>query len=323
MPAEIDRASWRKPQTLAWDRGRAEIWPLSAALHHLVLILDDGREVAPLAEAPWHDDAETTADASIPAHLRHLGGEWPCVPFGKTGADPIVHGFGTDNPWRLVNAKPGAAEWEIVYPPDHPIERLTRTVSGIPGRAAVAFELSVLARRDCVLPVGLHPILRLPEADEQLRIETDFAHGETFPVVFEPGVSRVEPARRFDSLESLPLAGGGNASLGSLCHERTEEALQILNVSGRLKAVYPRQRYAARLDWNANDFPTCLFWLSAGGRQNKPWNGRFRGLGIEPLDASFENRAGQGAITGGHSFRAGENWTTSYRLEAEAWEEGE
>jgi hypothetical protein len=147
-------------QSLVWDRGRAQIWPLSAAIHHLRLTLDDGREVAPLAEAPWHDDAETTGDASIPAHLRHLGGEWPCVPFGRTDTDPVVHGFGTDNMWRLVRAEAASAEWEIAYPASHPIERLNRTVTGVPGRAAVEFRLSVLPRRDCTLPVGLHPILK-------------------------------------------------------------------------------------------------------------------------------------------------------------------
>ena len=39
----------------------------------------------PLAEAPWQGDADIAADASIPAHLRHLGGEWACVPFGRSG----------------------------------------------------------------------------------------------------------------------------------------------------------------------------------------------------------------------------------------------
>ena len=305
------------PCHIAWDRGRTQIWPLGAAIHHLTLSLADGREIAPLAEAPWHDDPTTTGDASIPAHLRHLGGEWPCVPFGRTEADPVAHGFGTDNLWRLVRAKPHETEWEIAYPTGHPIERLTRTVSGVPGQPAVAFTLSVAARQDCTLPVGLHPIVKLPEAGEESWIEADFSHGETFPVMFEKGVSRLAPRQRFDSLDALPLAAGGTTNLTRLCHEQTEEAFQIFGVAGSLRLVYPRQRYAVRLGWNAADFPTCLFWLSSDGRQHRPWSGRFRGLGVEPLAARFEEQDGTGTVAGGRTFRAGEIWTTSYSLMVE------
>lgn len=308
-------------QPIAWDRGHGEIWPLGAALHRLVLKLDDGREVTPLAEAPWQGEAETTADASIPAHLRHLGGEWACVPFGRSGVDPVVHGYGTDNMWRLTRADAHAGEWQIDYPADHPIERLTRTVAGVPGKAAVAFTLSVLPRRDCVLPVGLHPILTLPQPGEDIRIEAEFAHGETFPVVFERGVSLLAPARRFISLDALPLAAGGAGNVAGLSHRATEEAFQIFGVSGSLRVVYPRQRYAVLLEWSAADFPTCLFWMSAGGRRQKPWNGRFRGLGVEPLAASFAERAGEGAITGGRAFRAGEIWTSIHSLSVAPLEE--
>lgn len=322
MPADLTTEDLPGPaHAIAWDRGSAAIWALGATLHHLTLTLADGRAITPLAEAPWHDDVGTTGDATIPAHLRWLGGEWPCVPFGRTGSDPVVHGFGTDNVWRLTRSEPDAAEWAIDYPENHPIERLTRTVKGISGQPAVACTLSVLPRRDCVLPVGLHPIVALPQAGEDLRVEGGFSHGETFPVVFEKGVSRLVPRARFDGPDALPLAGGGTASLSALCRERTEEAFQLFGVTGGLRLVYPGQRYALRLEWDAADFPTCLFWLSAGGRQQKPWNGRFRGLGVEPLDARFEDRGGEGAIAGGRAFRAGEIWTTSYTLAVEAIEE--
>ncbi len=323
MPSAATKAELPgSAHSISWDGGGAEIWPLSAAIHRLSLRLADGRVVAPLAEAPWHDDRATTGDASIPAHLRWLGGEWPCVPFGRTEADPVVHGHGTDNVWRLVRSEADAGEWQIDYPAGHAIERVSRAVRGVPGRSAVAFTLSVLPRRDCMLPVGLHPIVALPLPDEDLVVEGAFAHGETFPVVFEKGVSRLAAGRRFDRLDSLPLAAAGSESIAALCRHTTEEAFQIFGVDGRLRLVYTRQRYALRLDWNAADFPSCLFWLSAGGRQQKPWRGRFRGLGVEPLAARFEDRGGEGAIAGGHAFCAGESWTTSYTLSAESLEEG-
>lgn len=304
-------------QAIRWDRGRAEIWPLAAAIHRLVFTLGDGRRIQPLAEAPWQSDAETTGDDSIPAHLRHLGGEWACVPFERTPADPVVHGFGTDNRWRPLSVAPHSTRWEIVYPANHPIERLTRTVAGVTGRPALAVTLNVLPRRDCVLPVGLHPILKLPEPGEAIGVEARFSYGKTFPVEFEAGVSRLAPNRRFRSLEALPLAAGGTADLAKLCHRTTEEAFQLFGIAGDLRVTYPRQRYALRLRWNAGDLPTCLFWLSAGGRQGKPWRGRFRGLGVEPLAAQFARQSGEGVIRGGHDFRAGQIWTTSYEIAAE------
>ncbi len=350
---------------LSWDRGKTEIWALSGAVHHLEFDLPDGRKIRPLAEAPWHDDPETTGDASIPAHLRFLGGEWPCVPFGRTAADPVVHGHGTDHCWRFRTPTPnpspqgGGAQgrrhvisatatplepavsspsplWggvggggqksiaggdtlslSVDYPAAHPIARLARTVSAIPGEARLDFTLTAEARAGCVLPIGLHPILALGHRDEDVRVEGAFTNGETFPVVFEPGVSRLAPAARFTTPEALPCADGGTIAFGRLLNETTEEAFQLFGVDGTLRVVYPHSGYAVRLAWNPADFPTVLFWISTGGRPQRPWQGRFRGFGVEPLDARFEERDGQGAIAGGKRFLAGETWTTHYSLAVE------
>ncbi len=305
-----------KPHPLEWSHGRGEVWPLGAALHHLQLNLDS-RVIRPLAEAPWHEDSGITADRSIPAHLRHLGGEWPCVPFGKSAADPIVHGYGTDNLWRLLRAEASSSTWEVIYPADRPVERLRREVSGIHGHPAVNLDLTVTARRDCQLAIGLHPILRLPDAGKELRVEGAYSHVLTFPAVFEPGVSRLAAGLRVTDISSLPLADGGTSSLSELCQAGTEEAFQLFGVDGTLRLVYPLAGYAVRLEWDPVAFPTCLFWLSGGGRKQRPWNGQFKGLGVEPLDARFVARDGVGAIDGGRSFRAGEIWSTRYRISVE------
>jgi hypothetical protein len=305
-------------QPLSWSHGSAEVRALSGAVHHLEFTLPDGRRVRPLAEAAWQGDAGIAGDETIPAHLRHLGGEWPCVPFGKTEADPVVHGFGTDNCWRFEDGEASSIRLTIDYPVDHPVERLGRIVSGVPGEARVEFSLAVTARRDCVLPVGLHPILALGAPEEELRIEGAYSHGETFPVVFEANVSRLAAGTRFDSMAALPLAAGGTMPFGCLLNETTEEALQLFGTDGDLRIVYPESRHAVRLRWDAADFPACLFWVSTGGRTNKPWNGRFRGFGVEPLDAGFVDRGGDGAITGGRRFAAGETWTTRYSIAVES-----
>ncbi len=304
---------------LAWDRGEAEIWTVGAMLHHLVLVLEDGTRVAPFAEAPWHDDPAIMQDGTIAAHLRHLGGEWPCVPFGRTQTDAVFHGFGTDNAWSFAGEKDGVSLFEIVYPQGHPVERMTRTVAGIPGKAAVGFAVTAHIRAECHLPVGLHPVFAIPEAGEPFAVEAAFGHGRTFPALFEPGVSQLAVGARFDSLEALPLANGSTRPLAELARETTEEAAQIFDVGGRVSLSYPRRGYRVHLDWNPADFPTCLFWLSAAGRASKPWNGRFRGIGVEPLAASFgEDGVGKaGPGNGTRHFRAGETWTARYAVSAE------
>ena len=303
---------------LQWPFGSAEVWPLGGTAHHVAFTLPDGRTVRPLAEASWHDDPATTGDESIPAHLRWLGGEWPCVPFGKTSADPIVHGHGTDNCWRFDAADDGAARLSIDYPAGHAIARLQRSIACVADRPALDFTLTVHARADFRLPVGLHPIVRLPDAGKGIALDAAFSHGETFPAVFETAVSRLAVGERFGSLGSLPLTGGGEVSLNDLAHLRTEEAAQLFGVDGVARVVWPDEGYALRLTWDPTDFPTLLLWLSAGGRLHNPWGGRFRGLGVEPLDAVFEAPDGVASIGGGRRFSAGEVWSTSYRIEAEA-----
>lgn len=304
-------------RSVSWSHGSADVWALSGAVHRLEFRLDDGRVVAPLAEAPWQGEAETAGDGSIPAHLRFLGGEWPCVPFGKSDADPVVHGHATDHEWTFEDTEDGVA-LSIELPKDRAVARLRRTVRGGAGAARLDFTLEAAVRRDCVLPVGLHPILAPGLAGEAVRIEGAYDHGETFPVTFEPGVSRLAAAARFDDVAALPLADGGTTAFGDLLGETTEEAFQLFGVDGDLRIVYPRSGHVVRLGFDAAGFPTCLFWISTGGRTNRPWNGRFRGFGVEPLNARFEARDGTGAIAGGIALKAGEVWSTRYSLGVDA-----
>mgnify|MGYP002062391929 CR=1 FL=1 len=93
-----------------------------------------------------------------------------------------------------------------------------------------------------VLPIGLHPIFAPGLPGEAVRIEGNCSHGETFPVTFEPGVSRLAAGARFETPQSLPLAGGGATPIGELlamnvrdatayfsAHPRIHRALQLLD----------------------------------------------------------------------------------------------
>ncbi len=321
VPAdESARSPQRSRWALSWDRGQAEIFAVGGALHNLTLVLDDGSSVTPFAEAPWIDDPKIAFNTDIPAHLRQLGGEWACAPFGKTAADPHHHGYATDNAWHVTSETAGEIAVAIDCPAPHPIKRLERRIAGVPGEAAVEITLTVEARADCLLPVGLHPIFRMPEQGRLLLDPGAFSQGYTFPETFEPGASRLKPGDTFASFERVPLENGGFADLSSQPSGLAEEIIQIDGVSGWMKLLYPDDGYRIQLDWNRDDFPSALIWLSDRGRSAPPWSNSFRGVGIEPVNAWFDDtRFAPQAPDGlslGRAFTAGERWTTRYRISA-------
>ncbi|SFT93302.1 hypothetical protein [Mesorhizobium sp. YR577] len=318
---ESARSAERSRWALSWDRGHGEIFAVGGSLHHLTLVLDDGSSVTPFAEAPWIDDPEIAANTDIPAHLRQLGGEWACVPFGKTALDPHHHGYATDNAWHVTSEALGEIALAIDYPPDHPIRRAERRIAGGSGNAAVEITLTVEARADCLLPVGLHPIFRMPEQGKRLLLDPGvFSQGYTFPEPVEPGVSRLTPGIAFASLERVPLEDGGFADLSSQPSGLAEEIIQIDGVSGRMQLLYPDDGYRVQLDWNRDDFPSALIWMSDRGRSAPPWSNSFRGIGIEPVNAYFDDtRFASHApdwLSLGRAFTAGERWTTRCRISA-------
>ncbi len=319
----------RRPRRwqLAWDRGHAEIFATGAALHNLVFAFDDGSSCRPLAEAPWIGDATLAKDDRVSAHLKLLGGEWPCVPLGTTTVDPHHHGYGTDNAWHVTGEGMGAIELAVDYPQDHPVARLERRISGVRGETAIDLELTVVARKGCMLPVGLHPIFRLPEAGKRMRLAAGFARGHTFPGVFEPGVSRFAAGTEFAALDAVPLATGGSADLSGPPAELREEIVFLEGIDGGVALSYPDDGYTVRLEWNSADFPSLVLWLSDRGRSAAPWSNRFRGIGIEPVAAFFDNTDlaawAPAGVALGRQFFAGERWTTNYRISASRLDAGQ
>jgi galactose mutarotase-like enzyme len=313
--------------SFSWDRGQADIHATGAALRNLVLELDDGSTIRPLAEAPWIGDPAVATDKEIAAHLRQLGGEWPCVPFGTTIIDPHHHGYCTDNDWHVTSQGVGTISLAIDYPATHPIARLERRISGVPGTAAIDMELAVEVRRTCKLPLGLHPIFRLPDKG---RLQLDpgaFSRGLTFPKVFEPGVSRLKLGAEFRSLDTVPLARGGAADLSELPADLREEIIQLEAVAGSVGLFYPDGGHTVRLDWNPVDFPSLVLWLSDCGREAAPWSKRFRGIGVEPVngyfdDASLSSHAPAG-VSVGRRFTSGERWSTRYSISASRFDGGQ
>jgi hypothetical protein len=102
----------------------------------------------------------------------------------------------------------------------------------------------------------------------------------------------------------------------------TEELLLLTHAAGQVELAYDATRITLR--WDEQVFPCCALWLSNRGRTAYPWNGRFLGIGIEPVCAPFDlgvqhartaaaplARAG---ISRGYQFRAGVRLDTQYSV---------
>jgi hypothetical protein len=169
---EVSMIKSRDARSLAWDRGVVSAQLLGGMLGPTLFVLPDGSQVAPFHLAPWFTEPEARDLGGV---MRRMRGEWVCVPFGiesdrpGTGGWPASaagssepHGHAANHEWTWDDAGPASLAMHIEYPTGHAVARLERRIAPDPKDAAIDFELLVTVRQDCVLPIGLHPVLRLP-----------------------------------------------------------------------------------------------------------------------------------------------------------------
>jgi hypothetical protein len=328
-------------QALAWPHGIVSVESLGGMVGPTVFVLPDGRQIAPFQIAPWAEEAGTEG---IPPILRRLRGEWPCVPFGSDGdraaangwpgstATPTIdtnaHGFSSNNYWSLHAGEGSALGLSIAYPETHPIASLHRRIVPDPNASALDFELEVKVRRDCDLPIGLHPVFRLPVIAGSVRLEIDGHVGAmTFPG--NPDASSIfSPNTYVDDWHQIPLRDGSTLDPSRVpLTQHTEEVLQLLKAQGKVSLWNTVEGYRATLTWNKEHFPSLMFWFSNYGRKAAPWSGRHLALGVEPICGALDlgpqisaqpNPVSAHGVATTRHFSAGERFVTRYRIEVEA-----
>ncbi|RKE77520.1 hypothetical protein [Rhizobium sp. AG855] len=336
----IERISMR------WDRGEATLQSLGGMLAPVRFDLEDGRSVSPLHVAPWED--EDMRDQ--PGVLRQLRGDWPCIPFGAPPARRLPfpwhakvarignhrlpseghpHGYGANHHWDLQASTGNRLSGTIRYPDDHPIEALERHVDGVAGRTELTCSLTVTPRRDCHLPIGLHPVFRLPEGEGDALVDVG-PHGTVWshPLDEDVPLSMVEPNRHFETLDRLWSRQERPLSLARLpLGGQSETLLLLTGVCGRVVLTNKAERYRATLQWDPKVFPSLMLWISNRGRAYRPWNGRHLAIGIEPVRAAFDlgvristcpNPLNQAGVETSYPFQAGTPFTTKYTIGVEA-----
>lgn len=327
---------------LGWKHGALTVQRHAAMLAPLTFLLPDGRQISPMHVAPW---AEKPVAATLPGILARLRGEWPCVPFGYAIEDATapaewarfngasepgeeIHGHSSNCNWDWVDGNGTSLKLTIDYPVESPVRRLHRTVAPDPDAPAVDMGLTIEIREDCRLPIGLHPTFRLPLDAQQAVIEPGpFTDGRTFPGTVEPSAPLFAIDQRFQSLTEVPMRTGGTMDASRLPFPVDTEELLQLNGLDHVALANEAERYRVKLSWNKAHFPSLLLWMSNCGRTAEPWNGRHVALGMEPICSPFglgpasaraDNPIAKSGTPTAHDFRAGEVFTTHYRIEAEA-----
>jgi hypothetical protein len=269
-------------------------------LADVVLRLGD-REVAPFAPSLVVDPADA---AGLPGHLRVLGAEFLAVPFGSAPApdhpvagwedwagleaDEPGHGHAADLDWELAQPSPDRIDLTLEPPATSPIARIERTVAGIAARPRLEIITTLYARRGVRVPMGLHPILALPERPGALRIEASAAvvHGAPGPV---SPTGRIASGARSIDLCAVPAAGGGVLDLTRLPWGGPVDDVALLTgVTGPIRVVDEDAGTAVIVDWDRDVLPSVMVWIHDRGLDGPPWRGRYRGLGVEPVAAAFD-----------------------------------
>jgi hypothetical protein len=280
--------------TLHWDHGTATVLTTAAMLAECRFILN-GKAFSPFARAPWMG---TIDDMTIIGHLRELGGDFPCLPFGSGGPRPGVapewsqlmqqpallpiHGPAADRDWTILEASPSRIRLALDYPDSALIERVERVVAVRPDAPALDCSFDILPRRNGTISAGLHPILRLPEQPGRLALAAQFAFGLVHPTQALVGQGA------FSDLSAVPQAGGdvdmGHVPLAAIANLN----VQLCGMAGPITATYLDEGAGVILDWDRTLLPSLQIWHTDRGINGAPWHGQYRGIGLEPIAAAFD-----------------------------------
>lgn len=280
---------------------RGRVYTTGALFTEAEFRLAHGRWVRPLAEAPWSNESRP----ELPGHLRRLGGEFFCLPFGGGGAvrepgpgwkdlakGPVnqpMHGPAANHDWTIVEYRGNAVTLALDDTFTSPIKRVERRITLAPDRPRVDIAISIEMRRQVRLPIAFHPILRLPETPRTLHLDIDFTLGLTYPGVIEPDRMVCEPGTTFTKLAHVPRRLGGMVDLRSLPFEhRIEDVVMLAGIRAPVRARFTEEGFTLEIDWLRTLLPHCMVWIHDRGADLEPWAGRFRGLGLEPVASAFD-----------------------------------
>lgn len=267
----------------------------------------DGRTLKPLHRAPWLGEPRETLPAHLPEGVVRLSGDFLCAPFSRADVEEApLHGWPANSVWEVTGsaAIPGGRRASF---------RLKRKVMGATVDKVLTlrhghpflYQEHVFTGGAGAISVAHHAMTAMKDGGRLAFSPKRLA--ATGGDALEPDPARgrsllAYPARTAD-IARFPAADGATIDLSDYRPERLQEDFVTLVEAENARLGWTAVARRAEDDLflvlkNPAELPVTMLWISNGGRDYAPWNGRHRGvLGIED---------GRTAI--GHAASLGDNW---------------
>lgn len=292
--------------------------------HIADLAIDSGgRALHPLHRAPWLDEPEDSLPPNLIAGQRRLSGDFLCAPFSVSDVEPApLHGWPANSPWDVTASAATVDGWQVRLRLRHKV--LGATVDKIltlRDSHPFLYQEHAFSGGDGEVPVAHHPMTamrnggKLAFSAKRLALTPDQS--------LEPDPARgrsmfAYPART-EALDGFPTAAGGMTSLHDYrASDLREDFVTLVEAEhdglGWTAVARESEADLVLVLKNPRDLPVTMLWISNGGRDYAPWNGRHLGvLGVEDGRAA----AGHKASIGDNALKR-EGVATTLRLGGEA-----
>ena len=264
--------------------------PQGGVIDDLLIEPAGGTPLRPLHKAPWVRDGEVLPDHVAPVE-RRLAGDFFCAPFGRRGDGLPIHGWAANGEWENAGIETAAggtvtATYRLRQPVDG--ARLTKRISLHPGHPIV-YQEHVFEGGSGRLPVAHHAMLHVP-GGAQLSFSPKIGGG-TPAAALEPdparGRSVLAYPQTFENLSAVRRGDGKNVDASFYPFDQSHEDLVVMSEAagariGWSAALAERDGFLFFAVKDAALLPQTVLWMSNGGRNYAPWNGRHRAvIGIE------------------------------------------
>jgi hypothetical protein len=276
---------------IAADRAALAVTETGGHLSDVVFTVEGGRKVTPMHTAQWA--GETLAPETWEV-LKVLRGDFFCAPFGSSdliAGETRVHGLPANGIWRLTASTPSSIDAVL----DGTVLGATvaKHVEVRPGESVV-YQRHVLEGGEGRIPVGHHAMLRAAHPLLLSFSPWTMALTPPDPVETPPqGRMLLANAQTIADPSRARRADGGTVDLTVYPTPDGFESIWML-VADRtpsfawVAASSPEESWVWFALKNPRVLPETLFWLSNGGRDYPPWNGRHRrAIGIEDICGYF------------------------------------
>lgn len=264
------------------------------------------RQLKPLHRAPWVD-ANEVLPKDLPQGTVRLSGDFLCAPFSRSDVEEApLHGWPANSAWDVTQNDATEGGWRAVFRLRHKVmgasvDKIFTLRDGHP----FLYQEHVFSGGSGAISVAHHPMTAMTGGGRLSFSPKRFAATLADPLEPDPARGRfmlAYPARSAD-LGQFPIAGGGTADLREYrMDDRREDFLTLVEADhggpGWTALARQAEDDLVLVLKNPAELPVTMLWLSNGGRDYAPWNGRHLGvLGIE-----------DGRTAVGHAASLGDNW---------------